>query len=74
MVSKATGRLRIVGIVVLGVILVVGVVYLVLPKGPRDPMTFNDPWNQPRPQVAAQQYAAVTGTPWATDVGNEGPR
>jgi len=38
---------------------------LLLPRGPRDPMPFDDPWNQPRSALRARQYVAVAGTPWA---------
>jgi gamma-glutamyltranspeptidase/glutathione hydrolase len=69
--GKAKHRARTTGIVILAVIVVLGIGYLALPKGPRDPMAFDDPWNTPRPEVTAQKYAAVTGTPWATDVAME---
>jgi len=65
---KAARAFRVAGIVVGGIAIVLGATYLALPKGPRDPMTFADPWNTSRPQVTAKEYAAVTGTPWATDV------
>jgi gamma-glutamyltranspeptidase/glutathione hydrolase len=40
--------------------------YLLLPKGPREQMGFEDPWRQARPMVTAEDYIVVTGTPWAT--------
>jgi gamma-glutamyltranspeptidase/glutathione hydrolase len=40
--------------------------YLLLPKGPREQMGFEDPWRQARPMVTAEEYIVVTGTPWAT--------
>ncbi|MFW6260355.1 MAG: gamma-glutamyltransferase family protein [Spirochaetota bacterium] len=43
------------------------IVYAFLPKGPRDPIAWDDPTGEPRTPVEASTYAAVTGTPWATD-------
>ena len=40
--------------------------YLVLPRGPRDPMEFTDPYRVPRESVRASRHMAATGTPWAT--------
>ena len=47
-------------------LLIGAVAYALLPKGPRDPMPFDDPWNQPRESVTAREFIAVAGTPWAT--------
>ncbi len=55
-----------IGLALLLIALILGAVYLALPNGPRDPMTFDDPWHQERPMLQATSYAAVTGTPWAT--------
>lgn len=55
-----------IGLALLLIALILGAVYLALPNGPRDPMTFDDPWHQDRPMVQASSYAAVAGTPWAT--------
>ncbi len=55
------------GLTLVALIALSGLVYLLLPKGPRDPMTFDDPWRQPRPLFHGKDYVAVTGTPWATD-------
>ncbi len=55
-----------IGLALLLVAVILGVVYLALPNGPRDPMTFDDPWHQDRPMLQATSYAAVTGSPWAT--------
>jgi gamma-glutamyltranspeptidase/glutathione hydrolase len=41
-------------------------VYLVLPKGPREPMEFDDPYRTARKSVRADNFMAATGTPWAT--------
>jgi gamma-glutamyltranspeptidase / glutathione hydrolase len=43
------------------------IVYAFLPKGPRDPIAWDDPTGEPRTTVTAESYAAVTGTPWATE-------
>jgi gamma-glutamyltranspeptidase / glutathione hydrolase len=64
---RFTRALRRIGIILLVLAILLGGVYLALPKGPRDPMTFNDPWRQDRPLVKAASYVAVAGTPWATD-------
>ncbi|MFO8078830.1 MAG: gamma-glutamyltransferase [Armatimonadota bacterium] len=58
--------LRIVLVLVI-VVSVALIVYAFLPKGPRDPMTWDDPTGEPRTAVEASSYAAVTGTPWATN-------
>ncbi len=51
----------------LALVALFGVVYLLLPKGPRDPMEFDDPWHKERPMVEANSYVVVAGTPWATE-------
>lgn len=55
------------GLVILIVVLVLAFVYAVLPKGPRDPMAYRDRTGIPKPMVIGESYAAVTGTPWATE-------
>ncbi len=57
---------RIVTGVLLALAMLAGLVYLALPNGPRDPMTFDDPWHQARPAVQSQNYMVVTGTTFAT--------
>ncbi len=59
--------LKIVGLILLAIIALAGLIYLVLPKGPRDPMAFDDPYHQERPMVVAEDYVVAAGTPWATD-------
>ena len=67
--ASTTGRpgclrvLRLSGIVIAGAVLV----GLLLPRGPRDPMTFEDPSRQPREALEAREYAMVAGTPWAAN-------
>ena len=38
---------------------------LLLPRGPRDPMPFEDPSGRARAAHLAREYVAVAGTPWA---------
>ena len=54
------------GAVLAGIILVLGITYLVLPKGPRETMQFNDPHKIDRPAAVSQRFMTATGTPWAT--------
>jgi len=63
--------LKITGIVILALALLAGMVYLALPKGPRDPMAFDDPWHQPRQVAEGRQYMVVTGTTFATRVAED---
>lgn len=56
-----------IGIGLIALILILAVVYTLLPKGPRDPMQYTDRTGQPRELFVGKEYAAVTGTPWATD-------
>lgn len=58
--------LKIVLYIIVILILVCVGTYLVLPKGPRDLMKFNDPYRVQRNSVIAKEYMASTGTPWAT--------
>lgn len=55
-----------VGSILVGIIVILGVIYLILPQGPRKSMTFADPHLKDRPAVTAEHYMAATGTPWAT--------
>ncbi|RMF21504.1 MAG: gamma-glutamyltransferase family protein [Deltaproteobacteria bacterium] len=43
------------------------VVAALVPYGPRDPVPYTDRTGKPRTLVVASRYAAVTGTPWATE-------
>jgi gamma-glutamyltranspeptidase / glutathione hydrolase len=54
------------GAILAGIVLVLGVTYLILPKGPRESMVYVDPHLKDRPGVQGQSYMAATGTPWAT--------
>ena len=42
-------------------------VALLLPRGARDPMPFDDPSRQPREAREAREYLVVAGTPWAAN-------
>jgi len=54
------------GISLLSIVVILAVVYLFLPKGPRDTMDFDDPYHTARDAVESDTYMASTGTPWAT--------
>ena len=43
------------------------IIYFILPKGPKDLMEFDDPYQVSRPSVSSNDYMASTGTPWATE-------
>jgi gamma-glutamyltranspeptidase/glutathione hydrolase len=69
--KKAVFGFRVVMGVLLAVAMLAGLVYLALPNGPRDPMTFNDPWRQARPAAQAPNYMVVTGTTYATQAAED---
>lgn len=52
----------------IGLIALLALVFLALPKGPKDLMTFDDPWGQEKELLAVQTHGVVAGTPWATEV------
>ncbi len=54
------------GLALLLLIALLGVVYLFLPKQP-EIMAYTDRTKQPRQLLTAEEYAVVTGTPWATE-------
>lgn len=51
------------GLVIAGLVVILGVIYLVLPKGPRETMPFDDPHLHGRTPVSSEQFMAATGTP-----------
>ena len=55
-----------IGISLLSIILLLVIVYLILPKGPREVMDFEDPFHTSRDAIRSDGYMASTGTPWAT--------
>ena len=55
------------GIVTLSIIaLFFAVYFLVLPRGPREQMDFDDPFHKGREAVTSESHMASAGTPWAT--------
>lgn len=62
---------RIVMGVLLAIAMLTGLVYLALPNGPRDPMTFADPWHETRPAAEGHNYMVVTGTTFATQAAED---
>lgn len=54
------------GAILGAVIIILGVTYLILPKGPRDSMPFDDPHLKDRAAAMSDHYMAATGNPWAT--------
>ena len=64
--KKLLKILKWVGLSLLTVVFILTVIYLFLPKGPRDTMDFDDPYHTARDAVKSDDYMASTGTPWAT--------
>lgn len=58
--------LKIAGKLVIAFILVLVIVYLFLPRGPREQMELNDPHHVPRPTVEGEEFMVSTGTKWGT--------
>ncbi len=54
-----------------GLLIVLLLIFLFLPKGPKNQLTFDDPWGQEKELVTAQTHGVVAGTPWATEVAFE---
>ncbi len=52
--------------IILVFILCLVMIFLLLPKGPRDLMAYDDYIKIDKPLLKAQKFAVVTGTPWAT--------
>ena len=63
--------LKIVGILLLVMVLLCGLIYLLLPKGAQETMSFHDPYHQSRPAASASHAMAASGTPWATQAALE---
>ncbi|MDR0530880.1 MAG: gamma-glutamyltransferase [Oscillospiraceae bacterium] len=63
--KKVWKVLKWIGITLLSLILALAVVYFALPKGPRAPMAFDDPFRKPRTVAHSNSYMAAAGTPWA---------
>lgn len=58
--------LKWIGISLLSIIVILAAVYAIVPKNPRDPMEWDDPYRTERQLAASDEYMASTGTPWAT--------
>ena len=58
--------LKTIAIVLLALTLLAAIIFIALPKGPRDLMEYNDLTRTEKQLFVGQEYAAVTGTPWAT--------
>lgn len=43
------------------------IIYLLLPKGPREQMAFFDPFHTRRPAAQGEQFMAATSSKWATE-------
>jgi len=54
------------GAIIAGLVLILGITYLILPKGPRETMSFNDTHKMDRAAAISYNFMAATGTPWAT--------
>ncbi|MEO1436638.1 MAG: gamma-glutamyltransferase [Bacteroidota bacterium] len=65
--------LKLIGLSLLGIIAIAAITLLVLVNfsKPRTQLDFDDPWHTQRSQVIAEEYAVVSGTPWATEVAVE---
>jgi len=46
---------------------ILAILYAFLPKGPKDPTGWDDPTGEARVPARGTEFAAVTGTPWATE-------
>lgn len=55
------------GVGTLALVVVLGIVYAALPKGPRDPMDYTSPKGEPRQLATGNEDAVVAGTPAAAD-------
>ena len=55
------------GMVLAGILILLCLTYLCLPKGPRETMDFDDPYGTERTLATSEHYMASTGTPWATE-------
>ena len=56
-----------VGIILLGAAVVLCVGCLLLPRGTRETMEFDDPYRTERKLASSDHFMASTGTPWATE-------
>ena len=54
------------GLALLTLVLLLGFIYLLPPKGPRATMPFDDPHVVDRPAATSDHFMAATGNPWTT--------
>lgn len=66
MLKRLITTLKWIGLSLLGLIAFALAAYALLPKGPRDLMEYTDRTQTAKEMVVSESYAAVTGTPWAT--------
>jgi gamma-glutamyltranspeptidase/glutathione hydrolase len=65
--KRVLSVLKWIGIVLLFLVVLSGLIYAFLPKGPRDLMPYEDLTQVSKTLVTGKHFAAVTGTPWATE-------
>ena len=58
-----------IGLGLLSLVLIAGLIYAFLPKGPRDLMEYQDLTKTEKQMLKADQFAVVAGTPWASQAG-----
>ena len=58
-----------VGFALIGLIVLAGIVYALLPKGPRDLMEYTDRTKTEKQMLQANRFAVVAGTPWSAQAG-----
>jgi gamma-glutamyltranspeptidase/glutathione hydrolase len=51
---------------IISIVVIAAILYALLPKGPRDPMEYSGLTKTEKALFVGDEYAAVTGTPWAT--------
>ena len=59
--------LRNLAIGIITIMVLFAIIYAILPKGPRDPMEYTGLTKTEKAIFVGDEYAAVTGTPWATE-------
>lgn len=67
--KKGLRVLKQIGISLLALVIILGIIYVILPKGPKDLMAFEDTYHMEREAVEAAEYMVSAGTPWATKAG-----
>jgi gamma-glutamyltranspeptidase / glutathione hydrolase len=57
------------GLILLGIVALFAVIYVLLPKGPRDLMEYSDRTRTQKALFTGGKFAVVAGTPWASQAG-----